>query len=100
MWSSDLRAAFRKLVSVRVTPSVFLLVAGYLCLYATSTAAIPDAIGNLLFFGASWLLPLIACLFSTYLFFRHLSLQHIVEVAVGVWLITEAIDRAFRFTHA
>jgi len=89
---------------VRISPSIFLLLAGYVCfLAAYETSPVGRIVTNVqvaawMFFLFSWLLPLVAIPIAAYQFFRYRSLQHLVEIALAVWLLVEAFQGVVKST--
>lgn len=82
----------------RVSPAVFLLPLGYICLQAGfDTSFIGGLVTNFkvatwMFFLFSWLLPLVAICTATFQLIRYRSLQHAVELCIGVWLLLKALS--------
>ena len=83
---------------------MFLLPVSYFCMQAgyknTVAGAIVTsfAVSIWMFFLLSWALPLIATAISVWQLFRHRSLQHLLEIAVAVGLLIEALDRIVKAT--
>jgi hypothetical protein len=88
----------RRWWKVRVSPSIFLLLAGYFCIQSgfeetwAGKIVTNFRLTTLMFFLFSWLLPLMAIIAATYQLIRHRSVQHAVEIALAVWLLIRAFS--------
>jgi hypothetical protein len=90
--------AQRRWLKPRLSPNIFLLVASYLCVEAAYDDRWPGKMitnfeaASCMFFLLSWLLPLVAIVTGSYLFFRHRALQYALEVGVAIWLLVRALN--------
>jgi hypothetical protein len=84
-------------LKLRVSPSIFLLLASYFCIQAGFGETWPGKVvtnftlRTLMFFLFSWLLPLLAVGMATYQLIRYRALQHAVEIVLAVWFLIRAL---------
>lgn len=94
--TTHLRPNLRRLFALRFSPSIVLLTASFLCLQPVVMTHLPVKIGSWLFFGVSWILPLLAIPIALYQLIRHRSLQHAVEIVLALWLLLKGFDGIVR----
>ena len=88
----------RRWLKVRLSPSIFLLVASYFCIQAgfegtwAGELVTNFRLATWMFFLFSWTLPLLAILVATYQLIRYRSIQHAVEIVLAVVLLIRAFS--------
>lgn len=92
----------RRFFSVRFTPVVFLLLAGYFCVSAGYDDTLPGRIATnfqvkvWMFFFFSWVFAAAAFLLALYQLVRYRSVQQLVEISLAIWLLVWAVGGALR----
>lgn len=103
MATDTMESPTRGFFSVRLNPTIFLLILGYLCIQAGYEDTFVGRMVNFriatwMFFLFSWLLPLAAIPIAIYQLVRYRSLQHLLEIGVAVWLLVEALQGVVKST--
>lgn len=94
----------RRLFSLRLSPTIFLLILGYVCMQAgyedtfVGRMVTNFRVATWMFFLFSWLLPLTAIPIAIYQLVRYRSLQHLLEIGLAVWFLVEALQGVVKST--
>jgi hypothetical protein len=103
MTAAVMNEAIRRLFTLRLSPSVFLLpiafFAGQAMWEGTVASRLTSPQTGVYLIGLSLIASIAAALISSYQAIRHRSLQHVAEIALAVWLFARIADPMMRFTH-